>query len=373
MNEIKEWWLDVAHGEDNFPGTFKEMWAMIKRLFLQLLDDGYSIRQSSRNRMTITKYSDRDLTPADFDGVQPQNEYVYARWINAILVGRHPTDFPSNQKQIKDVLNKPREDRLTLGDGDDHKIQPFPPIPIFFTIRRPAAIDLHRPIADIACRDGSPYQSGFQRESPYYHMANPMLTSEQRCFKKVGGDNRGVSKFLFISSIRGQLKFLISLLDYKDQVFDSDGVNINSRDLVTADNIFQAGVLRADNEGNELARKGTAKLPHIQCDFCQVTADHQCASCPALFCGLWHRTNEVRLCPSCSEEQPDKELPTPIFNQDDSTTVPIPAQNDPLTIQTLHTLPSDLSINPSDYRPTQVTENVPGNCIGIIFRNAPGR
>ena len=42
-------------------------------------------------------------------------------------------------------------------------------------------------------------------------------------------------------------------------------------------------------------------------------------------------------------------------------------------MQTLHTLPSDLSINPSDYRPTQVTENIPGNCIGMISRDAPGR
>ena len=138
-----------------------------------------------------------------------------------------------------------------------------------------------------------------------------MLTAEQRCFKRVGGDNRGLSQFLFTSSSRGQLKFLVSLLDYKDQVVESDGVNISSRDLKTADNIFQAGVLWADNEGNELASAGTAKLPNIKCDFCKVTTDHQCASCPALFCGLWHRTDDVRLCPACRQEQPDKELPTP--------------------------------------------------------------
>ena len=199
-------------------------------------------------------------------------------------------------------------------------------------------------------------------------MATPMLTSDERCFKRVGKDNRGLHQFLFMLSIRGQLNFLASLLNYKDEAVESDGLTLHSRDLVTGNNIFASGAIRKATPHNQLVQQGTKLLPNIKCVVCEVTADHQCSTCLATFCGMWHRTTSERLCSTCALEQPDKELLTQNFDPEDSATVTILAQSDPLTMQTPPHLPADLSIIHSDYRPAQATENIPGNTGAIDFK-----
>ena len=137
--------------------------------------------------------SDRDLEPKDLSPLKQLNEWVYARWMSNIFFGKRDT-FHENRAHIRDTLSKLREGHLITEDG--HKLQILPPLSIFFTIRRPAKLELQQPVVENACRDT--YQNGYQQVNPYFHMATPMLTADERCYKRVGKDNRGLHQFVFM-------------------------------------------------------------------------------------------------------------------------------------------------------------------------------
>ena len=66
---------------------------------------------------------------------------------------------------------------------------------------------------------------------------------EQRCFKRVPGDNRGVSQFYVNLSNRAFIACVVATLDYEDPVQNSDGITLQSRHTKPGSNPFTCGIV----------------------------------------------------------------------------------------------------------------------------------
>ena len=339
---------------------------MVRRAIMQCADDGYSIQVGSRFEIIHSTMENQDIIDDDgWNRVLPACQHMYAKWCHTLLIG-HANTHQTEAEECKRTLEMLKTGTFTI-PGTTIKFQPFPNFNMFFTIRRPKHLHLEKPEAQAAIRNKDTYRPGFQAENPYYHLLSPMITTEQRCFKRIPGNNDGFGQFMFMGSQRACIAMALLTMDHSEPVSTTDGVTIETHDTKVGTNIFMGGI---QNSFDPL--QGTPEYPECHCLICGVATDHNCDECHKGFCS-WHGTDDNRLCGKCAEKHPERNCSTHDFDENDPFSVVLEAQSHELSLRTVSQMPPDLSLNPADFRPAEVNETIAGNVCGMVSSEAPGR